>query len=67
MFEGSITRTQQTVMGLACIARFAILHWSHIFVFSDLHFTERGTAENFSWSLGWSWSLLLTHADLVEA
>jgi hypothetical protein len=34
--------------------------------FSDLHFFEKGTAENF-WVSGWFWLLLLTRADLVEA
>ena len=30
------------------------------------HFVERGRAENFSWCLVWSWSLLLTDAESVE-
>ena len=38
----------------ACIASFAPLPWSCIFI--DLPFIERGTAENFSWPPGWFWS-----------
>jgi hypothetical protein len=34
---------------------------------TNLHFVEKGMTENFSWCPGWSWSLLLTPADSVEA
>jgi hypothetical protein len=46
------------------LAFLAIFYWS--FFFPDLHFLERGTKENFSWSPSWFWSLLLT-PDLAEA
>jgi hypothetical protein len=39
LFGGSINSTHWIVVG-ACIAGFAILHWSHVFVFADLHFTD---------------------------
>lgn len=45
MFGESFSRTQWTVSG-ACIACLAVLHWSC--VFSELHFIEQGTVENFS-------------------
>jgi hypothetical protein len=45
----------------AYIARFAMLHWSHTLVVTDLHFVERGIAKSFFWSL------LVTHANSVEA
>lgn len=61
MFRGSKNRIQWTVTA-ACIVSFALLCWSCVFIF-----TERGTAENFSWCPHWSWSLLLTRANLVEA
>ena len=34
---------------------------------ADLRFVERRTAEHFSWHPCWSWTLLLTYADSVEA
>lgn len=46
-----------------CRASCATLCWA--LIFTDLHFTERGTAEN-SWHSGWSWSLLLTRANSAE-
>jgi hypothetical protein len=55
-FGESMNRTQWTEK--ACFL------WSCVFV--DLCFIERDTEENFSWSSCWSWSLLLTHADLAE-
>lgn len=59
MFGGSLNRTQWTIMR-SFIASFATLHWSHVF-------TERGIGERFSWHpWWWSWSLLLTPADLEE-
>jgi hypothetical protein len=51
----------------AYVASFAMLPWAHIFIFTDLHFPERGTAENFSWCPCWSWSLLLTCANSAKA
>jgi hypothetical protein len=35
--------------------------------FSGLHSVDRGTTENFTWHLGWSWLFPLIHAGLVEA
>lgn len=66
LFQESIHRTQQTEM-VACTASFAKLHWSHIFIFTDLYFIERDRADNFSWQPSWSWSLPLTRADLKQA
>jgi hypothetical protein len=65
MSGGNINRSQRTVMR-ACIASFATLCWSHVLVFTDLHFVERHRRELFLF-LCWSWSLLLTCADSVEA
>lgn len=63
MFGESISRTQKTVMA-SCIAIHAVLRW--IEVFDDLHFYERGTAEN-SWHSRLILSLLLIHACSAEA
>lgn len=46
MFGESINGTQWTVTG-TCIASLAILCSSY--VFTELHFLERGMAENFFW------------------
>lgn len=59
-------RTQWTV-GAACTAGFAALPCSPGFIFVELCFVDGVTAENFSWLPCWSCSVLLTHADLVEA
>lgn len=58
-------RTQWTV-GAACTAGFAALPWSPVFIFAELCFVDGVTAENF-WLPCWSCSVLLTHADSVEA
>jgi hypothetical protein len=38
----------------------------HVCVFNDLHFFQRDIIRNF-WHPFWSWSFLLTYADLAEA
>ena len=65
MFGESINRTQWMVK-LACVASFTMLYWSCVFILADLHFIERGMAENFSRHPGWSWSLQLT-CNLAES
>lgn len=47
---------------LTCIVSFATLLGFE----SDLHF-KRGMVKNFFWYPWWSWSLLLTHANLAKA
>lgn len=59
-------RTQWTVEA-ACTAGFAALPCSPGFIYPELCFVEGVMVENFSWLSCWSWSVLLTHADLVEA
>ena len=60
-FGKSINWTQLIVtVSIACLAT---LSWPLI-LFAHLHFVERGKVENFSWCPVWSWSLLLTHANL---
>jgi hypothetical protein len=51
----------------ACIASFATLCWSGIFILADFCFIEKGIPENFCWCSGWSWLLLLSRVDLAEA
>ena len=48
-----------------CIASLKTLRWSPIF--ANLHFLERVTTENFSWSTEWFWLLPLTCEDSPEA
>jgi hypothetical protein len=50
----------------ACIASFAMLCWSRDFIFTELPFPERGTAENVSWQPSCSWLFPLTCADSAE-
>ena len=49
------------VVELAVRCSHCAVCWSHYFI--DLHFTERSTAENFSWASCWPWSPLLTPAE----
>ena len=63
IFGENINRVQWRVT-LSLHTLFATLHWSCIF--TDLWFINRDTTENF-WHSSWFWSILLTHADLVEA
>lgn len=58
MFGESINRTQWTVM--ECLQLFVGLE-------SSLIFTSLREAQQNSWHSGWSWYLLLTHADSAEA
>ena len=60
----SINRTQLNSDRALSSASLGALCWSS--VFSDLHFVERGMAEN-SKHPGWFWSLLLSCANLAEA
>lgn len=50
--------------GTTCIANCSVLCESPIL--TDIHFIERGTAEN-SWNSSWSWSFLPIHANSAEA
>ena len=64
MFGGSISRTQWTVMEaeLGLMIELVVQRsFLHLHIFTNLGFSERGTAKNF-WCSHWLRSLLLTPA-----